>query len=150
MAAQINGEAIAAGVLHRIRGVVAKQIERLTGRNSSVERFIHGVVGRIANLCKVCLFYAVRAVAIRGNGRALDNIFRRVSTKCTASNANGSLRRIVDAGQIIGRRVIAACIEFAVDRTARNRYLCGLPSHAIVVGVHVAIDRAASNGCRAV
>ena len=141
-AVQVDGEALTAGVLLRAGGVVTQQSDRLAFLDG-LERLVHGVVCSVADLGEISLLHTEGAVRVLIHGGTLDHILGGVVAERTARNLDGGLGSVGDAGQFAGRRVVAARIQLASDRTAGDLDLRDLIGIAIVHGGNVSVDRAA-------
>ena len=145
MTIQIDRAVDAAGVKGRAGGVVAQKDDRFAAGSLRLERLVHGVVGGFADLGEVCFRYAVSAVAIRRSSRAFDQIGARVTAERAAGDLDDRLGNVGDAGQFAGRRVVAARIQLASDRTAGDLDLRNLIGIAIVHRGNSSVDRAAAD-----
>ena len=86
MTVQINRSVDTAGIEGRAGRIITKQNNRFAAGSLRLERFVHGVVGLIADLGEIGLFYTERAVCVLLNRRTFDDIRRRVFVERTAGD----------------------------------------------------------------
>ena len=84
MTVQINRSVDTAGIEGRAGRIITKQNNRFAAGSLRLERFVHGVVGLIADLGEIGLFYAERAVCVLLNRRTFDDIWHPPVTSTVA------------------------------------------------------------------
>lgn len=72
MTVQINRSVDTAGIEGRAGRIITKQNNRFAAGSLRLERFVHGVVGLIADLGEIGLFYTERAVCVLLNRRTFE------------------------------------------------------------------------------
>lgn len=138
---QINRSVDTAGIEGRAGRIITKQNNRFAAGSLRLERFVHGVVGLIADLGEIGLFYAERAVCVLLNRRTFDDIRHRVFVERTAGDLNSGHCGFFCRNQTVVIRVGAqrAGDIAAGDEDSGLLAGCGI----IVDGGNIAVDRAA-------
>lgn len=141
MTVQINRSVDTAGIEGRAGRIITKQNNRFAAGSLRLERFVHGVVGLIADLGEIGLFYAERAVCVLLNRRTFDDIRHRVFVERTAGDLNSGHCGFFCRNQTVVIRVGAqrAGDIAAGDEDSGLLAGCGI----IVDGGNIAVDRAA-------